>query len=68
MNDIPERLLRRREVEEMTGLGTTSIYKFMNQGRFPQPVRLTARSVRWRLSEINAWIAEQTSEPKAAAA
>ena len=63
MNDVSDRLLRLPEVKQMTSLGTTSIYKYMNEGRFPQPVRLTARSVRWRLSEINFWIAEQTSEP-----
>ena len=62
MTDATDRLLRRREVEQMTGLSTTTLYKCMKDGTFPKPVRLTVRAVRWRLSDINAWIAEQTAE------
>ena len=42
MND---RLLRRREVEELTGLSRASIYRLMRRGRFPRPVRVSATAV-----------------------
>ena len=63
MNDAHDRLLRRKEVEDLTGLGTTSIYKFMKAGSFPRAVRVSAGAVRWRLSEVNAWIASRTAAP-----
>ena len=53
MND---RLLRRREVEGLTGLSRASIYRLMRRGRFPLPVRVSARAVRWKASDITIWI------------
>ena len=53
MND---RLLRRREVEELTGLSRASIYRLMRRGRFPLPVRVSATAVRWKASDITVWI------------
>ena len=49
------RLLRRREVEAMVGLGTSSIYRRMRAGQFPVAVALGG-AVRWRLDEVTAWI------------
>ena len=51
-----DRLLRRREVERMTGLQKSSLYRMMRRGQFPEPVRLGTHAVRWRLSEITRWI------------
>ena len=53
MND---RLLRRREVEELTGLSRASIYRLMRSGSFPLPVRVSATAVRWKASDIAVWI------------
>jgi prophage regulatory protein len=50
-----ERLLRRKEVERLTGLSRSSIYAWMKDGRFPRPVRLGPRAVAWRQSDITAW-------------
>lgn len=52
-----ERLLRRREVEALTGLKTTALYGLMKTGDLPRPVRIGSRAVRWRLSAVTAWIA-----------
>ena len=52
-----DRLLKLPEVREMVGLGTTSIYQLIKEGKFPNQVRCTARAVRWRLSEVQAFIA-----------
>ena len=51
-----ERLLRRREVEELTGLSRASIYRLMRRGRFPLAVRVSATAVRWKASDITTWI------------
>lgn len=49
------RLLTRPEVEELTHLSCSTIYKQMRSGRFPAPVKI-GRAVRWRSDEITAWL------------
>ena len=51
-----DRLLRRREVEKITGLGRSSIYRLMQKCEFPRPVRVGPAAVRWRESDIRAWV------------
>ncbi|MGP6089857.1 helix-turn-helix transcriptional regulator [Antarctobacter jejuensis] len=50
------RLLRRREVEAFTGLSRSTLYDWMKRGEFPQPVKLGARLVAWRESDIREWL------------
>lgn len=51
-----ERLLRRPAVEAYTGLSRSTIYDWMKRGEFPQPVKLGARIVAWRESDVTAWL------------
>ena len=53
---MTNRLLRRPEVERLTGLSRASIYARMAAGSFPQPVRLGSNSVAWKLRDIENWI------------
>ena len=53
----PDPLLRRSEVEQLVGLRRSALYKLMAAGEFPRPVKLSARAVAWRQSEVAAWIA-----------
>ena len=53
---MKDRLLRRPEVEELTGLSRASIYRLMRSGRFPASVKVSDTAVRWRASDITAWI------------
>lgn len=55
------RILRLADVRACTGLGRSSIYRLMSEGRFPPPVKLTDRAVGWREEEITTWI--QSREP-----
>lgn len=57
----PSRLVRRPEVCDMTGLPKSTLYDYLQAGTFPAPVKLSARSVAWRLSEVEAWIAGRVS-------
>ena len=53
------RLVRRPEVEEITGLSTSVIYRQMREGRFPRPRRIGAGengAVGWLLSDIDEWM------------
>ena len=56
MIKMHDRLLRRREVEKITGMSRSSIYRLMKKGKFPRRVRIGSKAVRWRLSVIMAWL------------
>ena len=57
-----DRLMRRKEVEEMVGLACSTIYLFMDEGKFPRPIRVGPRAVRWRRSAVEGWIKAQEAE------
>ena len=49
-------LLTRPEVERCTGLSRSTIYRKMRDGTFPVPLKVSARAVRWRESDIRAYV------------
>ncbi len=55
-------------VTKLVQLSKPTIYKLMNQGRFPRPVKLSAQRVAWLREEIDDWIAERVKERDAALA
>lgn len=61
INQYPSTLLRRPQVESMTGLKRSSIYALMKCGQFPYPVKLSTRAVAWPSSVIQKWILERTN-------
>lgn len=58
---IPTALYRMSEVCRLVGLSRSSIYKMVGEGAFPNSVRVSVRSVRWRGADIAAWIATRES-------
>ena len=52
---VPQ-ILRRSQLEARLGLARSSIYKMMNEGTFPRPVKLGLRAVGWRSEDIEAWL------------
>ena len=54
---MQQRLYRRPDVSDLTGLSKNTLYKMMRDGRFPKPVKLKGRAVAWRKSDLDAWIA-----------
>jgi prophage regulatory protein len=54
--DDPQRVLARLPtVLKMTGLGRSTIYRWIADGSFPPPVRLGPRAVAWRCSDLDEW-------------
>lgn len=49
------RFLRIRDVMSRTGLSRSGIYRAVNEGEFPRPYSLGARSVGWREDEVMTW-------------
>ena len=58
-------LIRRKDVERLTGLSRSRIYDLMSKGKFPKPVSLGAKSVAWLEIEAREWIAARIAERKA---
>jgi prophage regulatory protein len=52
----PDRLMALPEVVTTVGICASTIYSRIAAGTFPQARRLSAGCVRWRESEIAAWI------------
>ena len=50
------RLIRLPEVQHRVGLGRSTIYRWMAEGKFPKPVQLGGYSVAWAEDEVEAWI------------
>ena len=59
----PEKLLRLPEVEALTGLKKTSLYNGCHAGTFPKPIRLSARAIAWRESDLAAWQSQRQQAP-----
>jgi len=56
------RILRRRAVENTTGLARSTIYKKMQDGTFPKNVPISGGAVGWLASEIEEWMAARVAE------
>ena len=54
-----DRLLRQSEVLTAVGLSRMAVYKLRKAGGFPEPVTMGLGALRWRQSEIAAWIASR---------
>lgn len=53
---LGERLLPLKDVELKTGIKRSTIYRRISAGTFPAPLSLGPGTVRWRLSDVDAWI------------
>lgn len=53
------RIIRRPEVEALTGLSRSTIYKLMADGAFPKPVKLTGKAVGWPEKAVTDWLAQR---------
>ena len=53
-----ERLIAEPECRAISGLSRAQRWRLERSGKFPRRLRLGPHTVRWRLSEILAWIAD----------
>ena len=61
------KILRRKQVEERTGLSCSTLYKLISEQKFPKPIQLTgAQSVGWIESEIEGFLRERIAASRSA--
>ena len=49
----------RHELEKLLKVSPATIYRWIKEGNFPKPVRLGANMVRWKVSDIEAWVTQK---------
>jgi excisionase family DNA binding protein len=54
-----DRMLKVSELAKFLGVSQSTIYRWLEAGKLPQPYELGESAVRWRLSEINQWLEEK---------
>ena len=61
---MTDKLIRRPEVQAMTGMSRAAIYQKMATGQFPRPVKIGRRAVAWPQSAIDEWIESRKAEAR----
>ena len=61
-----ERLLRRAEVQHLTGLSRSSLYRKIAAHEFSAPIQISEKSVAWIESEVELWIARKIAASRGA--
>jgi len=51
-------ILRRKQVEQETGLARSTIYQRIKDKTFPAAIRLSTKAVGWRRGDIDAWLSD----------
>ena len=55
-HQLADRFILRTEVELLTAQSRATIYRKISNGTFPAPVALGTGAVRWKLSDVQAWM------------
>ena len=55
--EMADRLLTMKEVRQLTRLGETKVRDMIDAGKFPRARQVGPRAVRWRMSDVETWIA-----------
>ena len=62
--DEPIRFIRASEIAALLGVARSTIYGWVEAGRFPPPIHLGPRVVGWIRSEFDAWIHSRIAETR----
>jgi prophage regulatory protein len=60
MNNVTP-YLRDTEAAHRYGISRPTIWRWVKNGKFPKPIKLSTGSTRWRLADLESWENSQTS-------
>ena len=55
-SESAERLLGKPEILGLLAISRTQLWRLIRAGRFPEPIRLGHRTVRWRERDVATWL------------
>ena len=55
----PDRVVRMGELLRRLQISRATVYRWVDGGKFPRPVRLGERTIGWRESALSAWLSER---------
>lgn len=53
---MPDPLLKLPAVMQACQLAKSTLYAYIKAGKFPRPLKLGARAVAWRQSDVAQWV------------
>lgn len=54
-----KRIFRMKELCQTYGLSRSTIYRLIEAGRFPKPIKISAKAVGWISTELDEWLANR---------
>ena len=57
---MESRLMTRRQVEQKLGVSRSTVYRLLEAGAFPKPIKIAERAIRWHESEIDEYVASRS--------
>lgn len=54
-------ILRIQDVIAVTRLSRSTIYRLIQAGKFPRPIKLTERASGWRYEAVEEWLRDRIS-------
>ena len=61
MVQVSERFVHNPEVQQITGLSSTTLWRLERAGKFPKKIAISPGRKAWLESTINTWIAERAA-------
>ena len=59
--NIQKEFLRMKDIQQMTALSKSTIYRLISEGSFPKQVEIGKRAVVWVRSDVSNWMDQQLS-------
>ena len=59
---IMQKIYRLKNVIEVTGMSRSTIYRLMDQDKFPKPIKLSQRIIGFLEEDIDQWIQNRYQE------
>ncbi|MDP2443295.1 helix-turn-helix transcriptional regulator [Rhodoferax sp.] len=59
--ECDDALLQIHTVTTLAGLGRSTIYRLVSEGKFPQPIKRGLRCTRFRAGDVTAWLKAQVA-------
>ena len=50
------RVMKVRDVMDALGVSRVTLWRLVKAGKFPQPIRIGSRILRWRVEDVEAWL------------